>query len=248
MEWKDSVVICVPTYGHFAYAERAVRSALASSADVRVLLVDDASKDAGGYAHLAGLFVDEPRVRCHRFEENAGLTRSWNYGFTLACDAGALAYGPGNSDLVFSGGSISLLIEVLREYGYALVGPLTNAPGTVKAQDVRRYLSEYRAADEPEAVEQVGSQLRVLDIQPVTSGLNGFFMLGMCDSLRGYMWSGSLLYDPGKRMKGNEDELQRRVWARRGTTAIVPQSFVFHYRGVTRGIHRGRACHGAYRG
>ena len=52
-------------------------------------------------------------------------------------------------------------------------------------------------------------------------------------------WKGKFdkqyVFDPRKKMAGNEDELQKR-WKRIGQrSGFVPSSFIFHYRSVTRG-------------
>ena len=65
--------------------------------------------------------------------------------------------------------------------------------------------------------------------------LNGFFTMAKTE----VWWSGAFgkdtVFDPGKRMHHNEDELEIR-WAKMGRRiGFVPSSFIFHYRAVSRG-------------
>jgi GT2 family glycosyltransferase len=60
-----------------------------------------------------------------------------------------------------------------------------------------------------------------------------------------YSYDAEHVFNPAHRMTENEVELQIR-WASHGLRrAVVPSSFVFHYRGVSRGL-QGEAD-GAYR-
>jgi GT2 family glycosyltransferase len=55
-------------------------------------------------------------------------------------------------------------------------------------------------------------------------------------------YSGENVFDPAMAMTGNEDELQKRWRKKKFRTGFCPQSFIFHYRAVSRGDrfkHRG---------
>ena len=80
--------------------------------------------------------------------------------------------------------------------------------------------------------------------------LNGFCMAANTET----WWAGAHgkehVFDPGKKFKltKNEDELQGRWERLKLPVGIVPGSFVFHYRGVSRkGATRGREGKGHFR-
>ena len=66
----------------------------------------------------------------------------------------------------------------MLDAGYDLVGPVTNAPGTEKLQDVRRYLKGYKPTDNYADLQNISGLLAQDYMGTVIQGpLNGFCMM-----------------------------------------------------------------------
>ncbi len=232
------LLVVVPAYSFWEYTVAAVRSAYAcSELSLQCAVFDDASPDFTQ--------EDEQRVRAidasvhfHRFELNAGMTRSWNAGLALARDIGAEYCCITNNDVVFSPGWDSPLARWCDE-GFALTGPVTNAPGhTIGRQGVSRWLAAYEASDDERTIAEVARRLRLDHPDTIVEGrLNGFCLFGRTDVFWKHAFDPDrdLVLDPAFAMERNEEVLQDR-WARDGLTfGAVPASYVLHYRSVARG-------------
>lgn len=141
----------------------------------------------------------------------------------------------GNSDLKFPPGWFTAIDAALAN-GAHLVGPVTNAPGHKPKQHVARALSGYKLSDVDAALATVQSRVEATHKQATWPGtINGFCMVARTD----VWWSGAFdsdhVFNPKFKMTRNEDELQGR-WLKVGRKiVIVPGSFVYHYRSVSRG-------------
>ena len=182
----------------------------------------------------------------HRFPFNAGMTRSWNAGLALARDLGATYCCITNNDVVFAPGWDVPLARWCDE-GYALTGPVTNAPGhTIGRQGVARWCPGYEPSDDPAAIAAVASHLADAHPDTVVPGrLNGFCLFGRTDVFWSHAFDATagFVLDPAYPMERNEERLQDR-WAAAGLRfAAVPASYVLHYRSVARGdrFRRGQA-------
>lgn len=232
------VAVVVPVYGHYDYAVAAVASAVAQAAVP--IVVDDASPDAGGADALAlsAVVAAAGGVTLTR-SDNRGLTAGWNDGIRLARDLGADVTILTNSDVLFAPNSVA---ELAAGAGACdLAGPLTNAPGHVAGQDIRRVRLDYAPTDEPAALAALAAQLprrrpRRLPL------LNGFCLAALTDRWQRGEYAPGYAFNPACRMSGNEDELQRRWQSVRGgaTFGLIESAFVFHYRSVTRGPRYGK--------
>jgi|TARA_R110000765_G_scaffold75446_7_gene147930 GT2 family glycosyltransferase len=185
----------------------------------------------------------------HRFQEWGGLTRSWNKGLQLARELECDYVICGNNDIVFPRLWHQGLLHAL-ENGYHMVGPVSNAAGpTAKQhQEVWQYFPEYEVDDSERQIDKVQAYLLKHHLGHVIDHhVNGFFQMAAL----GTWWEGAYdsenVYCPRneKTSRGhnnatplmtlNEDELQGR-WRRLGfKSGVVPSSFIFHYRAVTRG-------------
>lgn len=245
--------LIIPTYGAFNYAESAIDSALENTkGSLKVLVVDDASPDwkpAG--EELARKYLRDPRVRFVGFPENGGLTRSWNFGLNYfnqpecLCDFICCA----NSDLIFAPEWDVPLLRAANLSG-ALVGPITNAPGTVKHQDVREFLPTYKVSDQAASIADTAIRLKREHFRRLwlRGPINGFCMLASRETWFSGMYDDEHVFNPrnDKNSKGhsnptplmtlNEDELQQRWLKQERNSVICPDSFVFHYRSVSRGM------------
>lgn len=260
----NSICLILPTYGHLAYAEKAARSFLENTKGARPVIcaVDDATpgltnEDFAEWAANLGI------QHAHRFEENDGLTRSWNYGLQWARANGMRYAVCGNSDLIFSPGWDVGIIEALKDYD--LVGPVTNAAGWgTETQRVENHLDvDYAPDDSWDSIAATAERLRLAGMPaqgltgPLTSFVNGVtitvpeYLNGFCLVAKTETWiAGGYdrdhVFDPANKMTENEVELQTRwVVGQGGRRAVVPSSFVFHYRSVSRGDQY--KCEGAYR-
>jgi GT2 family glycosyltransferase len=243
------VLVIIPTCGHFEYAKRAVHSFLkwtsdAVTNDSQFVIVDDASEE-----WLTLNWTDWPSSQRFHFEKRGGLTRSWNEGLRLALKWGSQYAICTNSDVLFSQGWFSPLSEALSK-GFDLVGPLTNAPGHARWQNVLPFCYPDRPLvdDSDHSIGCISEMIRKKAVDTIEARINGFFMMAKTET----WWRGAFsdvdVFDPKLPMVHNEVELQRR-WFRLGfRVGVVPRSYIFHYRSVSRpeGL-RGRSGGGAFR-
>jgi GT2 family glycosyltransferase len=253
---KPSLLFVIPTYGAFDYATLAVTSALRNTThfDPAVLVVDDATPESGRKALPTLVAAIEKIkaergncVRVHTFAENGGLTRSWNYGleegiekrFDYVCVTNSDVYFPHNWDT-----------DIAAALGqYALVGPVTNAPGSETQQFVKRYsiLYDKKRLTDPEAIARIQQEL--LNGKNITKPgtLNGFCMIAKTQTWRDNRFDATTVFrprndfnsrgdpNPTPLMTLNEYELQHRWHSRGLQSGICVRSFVVHYRAVSRG-------------
>jgi glycosyltransferase involved in cell wall biosynthesis len=234
------------------YTSSALRTFFETTAAGVAIVVDDASPKWKTIheSHLKGLATYKGQ-ECvvFRFPEWGGLTRSWNQGLRIARDIGCDYVICGNNDILFPAFWYQGLLRTLCD-GYSLVGPVSNAPGVTakKKQEVHRYFPDYTPDDSTSYINNV--QKHLLDNylgDVINMPINGFFQMAHLNT----WWEGRYdkrnVYRPrnDRTSKGhknltplmtlNEDELQGR-WRRRGLrSGVVPSSFIFHYRAVTRG-------------
>lgn len=232
-----TIAFICPTCGHFDYAIKAIRSFLEYTPDPVAIVVDDASPDWDEPRWRAFVDSGRPRVSHHRFRENGGLTRSWNWGIRRAIDMGAGYVIAGNSDILFCEGWYRGLVEAL-ESGHALAGPISNAPGPTSRGKacIAAYYPGFRLVDDLDYLNYVSGVLRRAYLgYHVVASINGFFQMARADVWWAGRYDDDHVYQPRNLMTGSEDELQAR-WAALGRKAVVcPASFIFHYRSVTRG-------------
>lgn len=241
----NGIAFILPLYGSFDYGRLAAQSFFATVPEEFnpiLLTVDDASPEY--YQQDWPKWYDGlPRERCQHvhWHTNEGLTRSWNFGLWLARELRLRYAVAGNSDVIMTPGWYAGLMSVLDRGLVDLAGPVTNAPGRTRqrppTQNVAAYLGDYELSDDPDVLARQADLLRSqhpLD-RVIVDDINGFFMMSTVENWWRGAFEPSLVFDPSKRMAGNEDELQRR-WKQRGWRAgYAPSSFVFHYRSVTRG-------------
>lgn len=235
---EGSIAFILPTYGQFDYAELAAASFFENTANPYLIFVDDASPDYKENEVKPWLSkYPEDRVKFYRFTTNGGLTRSWNAGLAIAADLGVQYAMPSNSDVVFAPGWENGLVEAIAS-GFDIVGPVTNAPGRTcfQQQYVRTYKKDYRVDQSWAAIAQTQEYLQAKQHPPVSvKSVNGFCMFAELDRWMAGAFSRECVFDPKYRITGNEDELQKRWRNSGGRAAVVPTSFVFHYRAATRG-------------
>lgn len=240
-----SLLVVVPTYSAFDYAKLAVESAAKTPGAV-VAVIDDGSPDWPGERIVRGWLPSSVPFVIFRFDRNArSLTRSWNLGASVAREMGLEFVCFATSDCVFPVGWELPLIEGLGLDRFTVAGPVTNAPGHSPAQDVSRYLPGYVVSDDPDDIDETLGKLP--DVGAVaTKRLNGFCLFGRVDGLFAVADRGRV-FDPSFPMDGSEDDLLRRAWAKGRGACVCSSSFVFHYRSVSRGLHKGGLDRGSVR-
>ena len=238
-ETRTRVGAVIPVFGQFDFAYRTVTSLIDSVPDATIVMVDDCSTDELGWTYLVQS-LRHHNVATHRFHRNKGITRGWNFGaeFLLARGCSHVLFA--NSDLVFPRQFLPPLLRALAA-GRKLVGPLTNAPGHVPEQNVRRYLTGYQLSDAPDLINTTQCELARFGNTSVDHKVNGFCFLTTANTLIANRYNSKCFFNPAPRFRmiRNEDEFQGRLFKMYGAeaAAIVLSSFVFHYRGVTRGIN-----------
>jgi len=261
---SPSIVVVIPTYGHFDYAANAVKSVLANTKVLRpyVVVVDDASPEltkgvlTGPRERQPKAFQDlmsllsEHSASCfvNYFTLNGGLTRSWNYGLAMAELFGHDYACVTNSDVYFPEGWDIEIVKGLEKY--ALVGPITNAPGT----ELEQYVGKYSVTYDKEKVQTVERiQAVQTELHSYQAGrfketdLNGFCLVAKTETWVKYSFDTNNVFrprndfnskgevNPTPLMTLNEYELQQR-WRQAGLKfAACLGSYVFHYRAVSRG-------------
>jgi GT2 family glycosyltransferase len=228
---KPELFLIIPTYRQFEYARACLKSFYDNKpdCDALVAIIDDGSPD--WYDYGREWWAPYPHLRVH-FAENDGLTRSWNKGLRMARDVGARYTICGNSDLLFTPGWYEPLRDGLKSVD--LVGPVSNAPGHCSWQDVRKY-AQFEVSDDSQKLAEHAVLLKNKPMRAIrTFRINGFCMMAETNT----WWSGAYddthVFDPKRKLTGNEDELQIR-WLRKGRRiGYVSRSYVFHYRSVSR--------------
>jgi hypothetical protein len=237
----DDVGLVMPVYGQFDYANRSARSFLDAIPNSRVIWVDDCSPGSAESDWLSLWDRYGERFEVNRRDVNAGVTAAWEIGLRRCRELGLTYAICGNSDIYCPEGFWRPLRDALDD-GWDLVGPATNAPGSQNPvrQHVKTYFKDYvDQTDSREYLDYVGRWLRSnLSFELIEEcGINGFFMAAKTERWFRDLRQDGLVFNshPRYAMTGSEDELEQ-VWRQNGARiGVVPRSFVFHYRSVTRG-------------
>lgn len=244
---RPRIAIIIPSYEQMEYVQRSVITALDNTPDSLVILVDDASQSWTG-SWLRRL--PRKRLIVHRFQKRGGLTRNWNYGISLAKRHSAEVIVAANSDVSFPVGWFKSIDGVLKQEPLALVGPITNAPGHRVRQQVAHWLPGYKLTDKLQYLNEAQRSIFERYAYETRNGpINGFCMAALSSAWDRFAFSEHYFFDPARKMTRNEDELQGRWKRHGGVIRIALGSFVFHFRGVSRGgaATRGREGRGWFR-
>jgi GT2 family glycosyltransferase len=237
-----NVGIIIPSFNHFDYVHLAVESA-AKTPGAIVIIMDDASPKWPGDRVVRGYLPQNIPFVVQRYDTNAGLSRSWNAGLRICRNLGLPYAVCGNSDLVFSNGWWEPIKQALQSHDFA--GPITNAPGHVGAQNVTRQLADYELSDDPDDIDMTAQRLRKNAAPPESRSLiNGFCIAGRTAS---FFDVAKEPFDSTIPMAGNEDDFFERAKSKGMSSCFVPQSFVFHYRSVSRAFGKPKRKEGAMR-
>lgn len=241
--------IC-PTYNALEldkYTRLALSSFFETTPNGVAIVVDDNSKDFTSYTD--SLKSLNPHLYFIGFNTTGGLTRSWNAGLTKAQELNLDYVIAGNNDVVFTNRWYEGLLHALTN-GYAMAGPLSNAPGTTAKgiQEIDRHTDKFQLTDDRQVLNMIADDIYTKHLGKVfPSKVNGFFQIASMDSWIKGKYDKEFFYKPYNRytskgyinktptMTLNEDELQARWEKKNMLSAVVLSSYIFHYRAVSRG-------------
>jgi GT2 family glycosyltransferase len=255
---KFKFAVIIPSYSNLDYLAQTVNSCFATTENVFVYIVDDATTEPLRPLLSSLKLRYGNRVNWCCFLTHGGLTRSWNQGlrdFKLnlpntfigheRLDADYICCT--NNDVIFTPGWADTLAYHLDRDRLDLVGPLTNAPGPVREQHIAQWLNDYVASDDPASLKNVVDSLEHRRNHFKRSPINGFCMMAKAETWFDNSYDQDFVFRPENHynskgqpnptplMTLNEDEFQGRLQAKGLRTGIALGSFVFHYRAVSRG-------------
>ncbi len=248
-----TIGIVIPVHSTYVYMIDAIHSLYRyrpNDYELRPLVISYStfrgiSPEEMGLDKIKDMRVDfEPSEHVDR-----GLTPKWNTGIRMLAQKNCDYIVVTNDDILFTPKWHVPLVDALESNDLALVGPITNAPGHKPVQSIARVLPNYVLSDAPDVLEAQAAEIREAPSSKyVFSSINGFFMMAKTESWLSGAYSSLNVFNPLYSVAGNEDELQIR-WAAQGRRiGFCPNSFIFHYRSVSRpkGL-RGINGKGAYR-
>lgn len=255
------MALILPTYGHLDYAAKCAASFRKHTQyGPAIIAVDDGTPGLTNEQFAA--WAEEQGIEhAYRFEENGGLTRSWNYGLALARAQGYHYTVCGNSDTIFSPGWDVAVRAALDKVD--LASPITNASGFgTPLQNVGHYVENYKLSDAEEDIAAVADMVKALEpsvfdqhligmdaekhsVVVLPHTLNGFTLVAKTRTWWAGAYNKDNVFNPKHKLTENELELQLRWHMAGRRMAVAPGSFVFHYRAVSRGDQH--MCEGAFR-
>lgn len=246
---RQRLAVVVPSYNAFSYVEKAIRSAYKNTKALRphVFLLDDCSRDWDP-AWIARVLQEFPGLEYVVFPAHGGLIRSWNAGLRWARIRGYEYACLANSDLVFPAGWDREIVAALELYD--LAGPLTNAPGTERAQYVGPHSSNYRRDRLEENCNVVQTEVWHRNHGRLQeSPLNGFCLVAKTAAWWNNAFDPQHVFSPKNLTSSSgrpnpdplsclgEYEYQRRLRSQGGRAAIALGSYVAHFRSCSRPGH-----------
>jgi GT2 family glycosyltransferase len=233
-----TIAIVITCFNHSEYSRRALESLRCTSThidgyDVTLAAFDDCSTDdTESVVRSAG----GENIVYWCSDGNRGVTHLWNEAYRRFSKYDYIAIA--NNDVIFAPEWCGRVLNAMTKHRCGMAGPITNGPGHVPAQDVRRVFPDYEPSDEWPALLRLSDALREQQAFEVQR-INGFCMVFETTVLRiAQQDRAGEPFDPRNRNFGNEDELQARLDLR---PLVVPSSFVFHYKRVTFRDSRPRA-------
>lgn len=242
--------IC-PTYKALeldAYTRVALCSFFELTPHGYAIVVDDNSP-SWNQQYTESLRTISPRMDFVHFETSGGLTRSWNAGLARAFELNLDYVIAGNNDIVFTRRWYEGLLHAL-EHGFAMAGPLSNAPGTTAGgkQAIERYTTKFCLTDDKAVLNNIADDIYLNHLgKVIASPVNGFFQIaklsswvqGKYDKDHYYCprnpFTSKGVVNPTPEMTLNEDELQARWRVLGMESAIALSTYIFHYRAISRG-------------
>ncbi|MBD3233331.1 MAG: glycosyltransferase [candidate division Zixibacteria bacterium] len=209
-------------YNHVDYTISAINSLIRNTPDTdrykfSFQLFDDCSTDA-----TQSCVKKFDSVSYFRNERNKGLISLWNRAYEVNKDKDYLIIV--NNDVLFGRNWAVNLIDEMIRLRCVVAGPVTNAPGHILDQRVQNFLKHYKNEDIQEHIDKTAELLKNKK-GFTTEIINGFCMAFKLDVLHNLI--------PFKGIDGTfggEDDFFKRCTCH---PAVVPSSFVFHYKQVS---------------
>jgi GT2 family glycosyltransferase len=240
--------IIIPTYGQLDTFRACIYSLLDTTPADQffVTWLDDGSPD------LTEEFIDEiislapNNIQYETFNHTGDLTMLWNYGLAQSQEFIDCEFEDGenpdayvaivNSDILFTPNWYIPLIKAAQQYD--LVAPITNASGSYDQQRVTTYLPDYVLSDRDQDTHATAKTVsEQFAGQTVEGRIGGYFLFARWDKWCKHAYNYNHFFDPSFKLVGNEDEYQTRLLANGGTIATCLDSFIFHYRSLSRDLN-----------
>ena len=243
---NEKFALIIPTYNEFAYVAKCLESMVAHCSDYLCILIEDGSPEWDErWLDVFRKIVPPERFYFERFAQNKGVTATWNHGLQLARKFNNQYAIIVNADTLFSPGTLLRTEDALEKLD--LMGPLSNAAGGNRRQQIEKLCPYYKVDDSDRALTKLSRRLRKEFGGQVSPGLiNGFWLAAKTKIWWDNSFSAECVFDPGNRIVGNEDEFQARFKGKIGSALDV---FIFHYRSVSRRLENvdPDACIGSFR-
>ncbi len=225
------VIILITSWNNLHYTLKCLESLKRCTLDTdnykfEFVVIDDCSTDDGLLEVLSAV----AGVRLIRLTENRGITHCWNRGFREYKETHDIIIFC-NNDVIFSPGWAEKLCDSLVGERLDFVGPLTNTPGFIDKQDIRRYCKKYIHSDEVESINATARCIADGGWRRI-SKINGFCMCVRMEFLCRNVLPDGNVFDPANIIFKSDDEIQSRTKPRAG---ICLSSFVFHYKQISVG-------------
>lgn len=191
-----------------------------------ILIVDDASPPEIGI----GPFCKQKGLMLITKPKAFGVTDSWNRAYNFFKKKGYKACIISNDDVLFPRDFWRGLIEDVYKKGYDLLGPLSNAPGDGRKQQIGRFLNIVPSSSNADQIQQALFQKYHGETKwSPCSYLNGF-CFAFSPSIEKFKFSKEFLFNPVQKNRGNEIDLLKRIIKRGGRIGISTISYVFHWK------------------
>ena len=218
------VSIAMTCFNQLDYTKNGLKSLIQNTKNqgnikYKFYLLDDCSTD-----NTYKEFYNKKNITYYCEEKQMGVNNLWNVACELTKNSDFLILV--NNDVKFSKNwSENLISEMIKNRAVAS-GPITNAPGHIKKQNVRIYLNHYDPSNNDDDINSISDQLENIKSFHHRT-LNGFcmaFNIRWLNTLDKPIVSSQ---DPNF---GGEDSLFKQYPC---NPLIVPSSFIFHYKQIT---------------
>ena len=240
-EHRQLIHLIIPTYNQLDAFLACITSIIATTPEDAYFItwLDDGSET------LTDEFIEDiiglaPRnIQYETFQHTGNLTYLWNYGLNMGhefLDEDEEHYAAlVNSDVIFSKDWYKPLIKAAEQYD--LVAPITNASGSYDQQRITTYNPQYSPNDDLREINRVATELTTTHAgQTVEGRIGGYFLFAKWENWLKHTFNENHFFDPQYTLVGNEDEFQTRLLANGGTIATCLDSFIFHYRSLSRDL------------
>lgn len=216
-------LLAITTAGRIEWLRGAIQSL---RDDLDVLVVDDASPPEIGVEK----FCKERGLMLITKPKAYGATDSLNKAYNFFKQKGYRTCIISNDDVLFPPAFWRGLVSGVWKHGYNLLGPLSNAPGDGKEQQIERFLNIVASSTNIDQIQQALFQKYHGEAKwAPCSYFNGFcFAFG--PSIAKFKFSKELLFNPVFKNLGNEIDLTKRIIKRGGKIGMSKISYVFHWK------------------